>query len=34
MKGRYEEFNNLKKANPNLKTLLAVGGNTNLKSDF
>ena len=24
--GRYEEFNNLKKMNPNLKTLLAVGG--------
>lgn len=24
--GRYEEFNNLKKINPKLKTLLAVGG--------
>jgi len=24
--GRYEEFNNLKKLNPRLKTLLAVGG--------
>ena len=23
---RYERFNNLKKINPNLKTLLAVGG--------
>ena len=25
--GRYEEFNNLKLVNPNLKTMLAVGGN-------
>ena len=24
--GRYEEFNNLKLVNPNLKTMLAVGG--------
>ena len=24
--GRYEEFNNLKMVNPNLKTMLAVGG--------
>jgi GH18 family chitinase len=28
--GRYEELNNLKLANPNLKTLLAVGGNNRL----
>jgi chitinase len=26
LEGRYEEFNNLKKVNPSLRTLLAVGG--------
>ena len=35
--GRYEEFNNLKSVNPNLKTLLAVGGrilNNKIKNDI